>query len=174
MGNIREINIKNRTYYFFDDMIKIQDFKANLLKIDKKSCRNTGIYDIGYIVNKDSKYVNIHSVNSLYFIADKVYGFTEENEGNKHLNLAFTDNNSEVLKKYAQLWNRIKNLIEKIDNKPGEYGKDYTRIKFNLDHNFPLNKPLKFYNLMIIVRSVFQEDNKYYPQVYLDECFYEL
>ena len=45
------------------------------------------------------------------------------------------------------------------------------RIKFNPDDNLPLNKPLKFHNLTIIVRSVFQENNKYYPQIYLDECF---
>ena len=45
------------------------------------------------------------------------------------------------------------------------------RIKFNPDENLPLNKPLKFHNLTIIVRSVFQENNKYYPQIYLDECF---
>ena len=48
------------------------------------------------------------------------------------------------------------------------------KIKFNLDNSLPLNKTLKLHNLTIIVRSVFQEDNKYYPQVYLDECLYEL
>ena len=68
----------------------------------------------------------------------------------------------------------IKTLIEKIDNKPGEYGKYYIEIKFNSDDNSPLNKPLKLHNLTIIVRPVFQEDSKYCPQIYLDECLYEL
>ena len=67
----------------------------------------------------------------------------------------------------------IKNLIEKIDNKPGEYGKDYMKIQFNPDGNLPLNKPFKFHNLTITVTSVFQENNKYHPQIFLDECLYD-
>ena len=65
MGNIKEINIKNRTYYFFDDMINIKDFDPNLLKIDKKSYKNIDIYYIGYITMKDSDYVKIKNVNPL-------------------------------------------------------------------------------------------------------------
>ena len=61
-----------------------------------------------------------------------------------------------------------------MDNKPGEYGKDYVRLKFNSGDKLPLNKPLKFHNLTIIVRSVFKEDRKYYPQIILEECLYEL
>ena len=57
MGNIKEINIKNRTYDFFDDMMNIKDFDPNLLKIDKKSYKNIDIYYIGYITVKDSYYV---------------------------------------------------------------------------------------------------------------------
>ena len=53
MGNIKQINIKNRTYYFFNDMINIKDFDSSLLKIDKKSYKNVGIYNTGYItINK--------------------------------------------------------------------------------------------------------------------------
>ena len=76
--------------------------------------------------------------------------------------------------KYTKLWDRIKNLIEKINNKSGEFGKDFMEMKFNSDDNLPLNKILKLQNLTIIVRSVCEEDNKYYPQGFLDECLYEL
>ena len=48
------------------------------------------------------------------------------------------------------------------------------KIKFDNDHNLPLNKRLKFHNMIIVIRSVFEEDGKFYPQVYLDECLYEL
>ena len=65
MGNIKEINIKNRTYYFFDDIINIKDFDSNPLKIDKKLYKNIDIYYIGYIKMKDSDYVKINSVNLL-------------------------------------------------------------------------------------------------------------
>ena len=66
MRNIKEI--KNWTYYFFDDMINIRNFDPNLLKIDKKLHESIDIYYIGYITVKDSKYVNINSVNPLYLI----------------------------------------------------------------------------------------------------------
>ena len=63
MGSIKEINIKNRTYYFFDDMIRIKDFNPDLIKIDKNSFKNIGIHYIGYITIKDFDYVKINSVN---------------------------------------------------------------------------------------------------------------
>ena len=78
MGNVKEISIKNRTYYFFDDMINIKDFNSNLLKIDRKFYKNINIYYIGCITMKDSDYVNINSVNLLYSIIDKVDGFIEK------------------------------------------------------------------------------------------------
>ena len=56
---------------------------------------------------KDSKYMNINSVNPLYFIVDKLDGFIEEKERSKYLKFAFTDNSKEVLKKYAELWDEI-------------------------------------------------------------------
>ena len=75
---------------------------------------------IGYNTKKDSEYVNIHSVNPLYPIINKSDGFIEGNYESKSLILAFTDNNKEVLKKYEKLSNRMKNLIENINNKPGK------------------------------------------------------
>ena len=60
MGNIKEINIKNQTYYFFNDMINITNFDPNLLKIDKKSYKNIDIYYIGYISMKDSDYKELN------------------------------------------------------------------------------------------------------------------
>ena len=78
MENIKETNIKNRTYYFFDDMLNIKNFDSNLLKIDKKSYKNIDIYYIGYITIKNFDYVNIHNVYLLYFITDEVDGSTEE------------------------------------------------------------------------------------------------
>ena len=78
MGNIKQINIKNRTYYFFDDTINIKNFDPNLLKIDKKLYRNIGIYCIGYITVKDFNYVKINNVNPLYLIISEVDGYIEE------------------------------------------------------------------------------------------------
>ena len=106
----------------------------------------------------------------MYFIVDKVDGFIEEKEGSEYLNFALTDNNNaEVLEKYVELWNGIKSHIRKINDKPGgEYADDFMKIKFNSDDSLPLDKPLKVHMLLIIVRSVFKEDGKYHPQLFLD------
>ena len=75
MGLVKEINIKNWTYYFFGDMINIKNFPSNLLKIDKKSYKDIDIYYIGYITVKDSDHVKINSVNPLYLIIKEVDGY---------------------------------------------------------------------------------------------------
>ena len=84
MGMIKQINIKNRTYYFYSDIIELENFDSNLLKIDKKSYKDIGIYNIGYITMKkigDCK--NIYSVNSLYLCINHASGYIEEINQNK-------------------------------------------------------------------------------------------
>ena len=113
MGYIKQINTKNRTYYFLKDIINIKKFDWSLLKIDKKSYKNTVIYYIGYVTtNSISDYESINSVNQLYLIAGKSDGYIEEKNENKYLAFASTDKNKEELKKYIELWNGIKNLTE--------------------------------------------------------------
>ena len=83
--------------------------------------------------------------------------------------------NKGLLKKYADVWDGIKNEIKTINGgKENDYGKDYMKIKFNFDDDLPLNKPLKFHAVTIIIRSVFEESGKLYPQVFLDNSLYEL
>ena len=102
---------------------------SNLLKKDIKSYKNIDIYYIGYITMKDLDYVNIYSVNTWYFVTDKIDGFIEENDENKYLTLVCNYKNKEVLTKYTELWNKIKSLMEKINDKPGEYEKRFIKIK---------------------------------------------
>ena len=156
MGIVKQIDIKNRTYYFYNDMINIKKFDSNLLKIDKKSYKDIGIYNIGYITIK------------------KIDDDIEEKGVNKYLVFNSTDENKELLKKYNDVFNGIRNKIKKISGDECDYEKDYMKIKFNSDDNLPLNKPLKFHNMTITIRSVFKEDGKLYPQVLLDDALYEL
>ena len=93
----------------------------------------------------------------MYLIINEVDGYVEEINENKYLTLVSTDKNKEVLTKYSELWDGIKNSFEKINNKSGEYGKDFMKIKFNSINSLPLNKTLKLHNMTIIVRSVFEE-----------------
>ena len=101
MRKIKDINIKNKAYYFYDIVVNIKDFDSNLPKIDKKSYKNIAIYYIGYITKKD-KY-KINCVNPLYLLIHEVDGFIEETEGSKYLNITLTDSNSKVLKKLRNL-----------------------------------------------------------------------
>ena len=103
-------------------------------------------------------------------------GYIEEKNGNKYLIFDdFVDENKALLTKYADVWDGIKNEIKTINgDKENDYGKDYMKIKFNSDDDLPLTKPLKFHAITIIIRSVFEEGGKLYPQVILDDAMYEL
>ena len=79
MGTVKQINIKNRTYYFYSDMIDLENFESNLLKIDKKSYKDIGIYNIGYItIKKIDDCENIYSVNPLYLLVNHANGYVKE------------------------------------------------------------------------------------------------
>ena len=79
MGKVKQIEIKNQTYYFYNDMINLKDFESNLLKIDKKHYKGIDIYYIGYItIKKIGDCENIYSANSLYLIIGKLDGLIEK------------------------------------------------------------------------------------------------
>ena len=87
---------------------------------------------------------------------------------------ASKDKNEKVLEKYTKLWNETKNQIKTINGgKPIEYNKYFMKVRFESNDDLPLGKILNIPNMIIVNRSVFQEDNKYYPHVYLHECGYE-
>ena len=92
---VKDIDIKNWTYYFLDDFINIKNFDLNNIKIDEKLHKNVLIYDIGYVTIKDSEYVKINSANSLYLIFKKVNGYFEEINGNKYLTLVPNNENKQ-------------------------------------------------------------------------------
>ena len=103
-------------------------------------------------------------------------GYIEEKNGNKYL--IFDDSvneNKGLLKKYADVWDGIKNEIKAINgDKENDYGKDYMKIKFNSDNDLPLKKPLRFHAVTKFIRSVFEESGKLYPQFFLEDALYEL
>ena len=158
-------------------MINLKNFESNLLKIDKKHYKGIDIYYIGYItIKKIGDCENIHSVNLLYLLVNHASGYIEEKNGNKYFIFDDSvDKNKGLLKKYADVWVGIKYEIKTVnDGKENNYGKDYMIIKFNPDVDLPLNKPLKFYAMTIIIRSVFEEGGKLYPQIFLDDVLDEL
>ena len=131
---LKEINIKNKTYYFWNDQIWINNFDAKNLKLDKKSVMDINIYYIGYVTKKPE--YNIDSVNPLCLNIKELDGFIDEKNGNKYLNITLTDNNNDVLIKYAEVWSGIKDQIKKINNDSvSKYDKDCMKIKIDSDDN---------------------------------------
>ena len=127
MGKVKQIEIKNRTYYFYNDMINLKNFESNLLKIDKKHYKGIDIYYIGYItIKKIGDCKNIHSVNPLHLLVNHASGYIEEKNGNKYLIFDdFANENKGLLKEYADVWDGIKNEIKAINGgKENDYGKD--------------------------------------------------
>ena len=111
----------------------------------------------------------------MYFRINHASGYIKEKNENKYLVFGSTDENKELLKKYADVLDGIKNEIKPINGgKKNDYGKDYMKIKFNSDESLLLNKLLKFHAMTIIIRSVFEEDGNLYPQLFLNDTFYKL
>ena len=147
MWKVKQIEVKNRTYYFYNDIINIEEFHSNLIKID--------IYYIGCItIKKIAECENIDIVNPMYLIIGKKDGHIEGKNGSKYLVFESKD--------------------EKNGGKKGEYDKDFMKIKLDTDYNLPLNRQLKLHLLTIIVRSVFEEHGKFYLRLYSDNSWYEL
>ena len=134
MDTTKQINIKNRTYYFYN-IIDTENFDAKLLKIDKKSYKDINIFNTGYVTKKITDCMNINSVNPLYLGITCVNGYIEEKDSNKYLVFDSTDENKELLKKYHDVFNGIKDKIKKIDDDWLEYAKAYMKIKFSSDDN---------------------------------------
>ena len=110
------------------------------------------IYHNGYVTVKDLSYVIISSVNPLYLIINKIYGYIEESNGNEHLSLVLTDSSfyrrkQRHAKKYEELWNNIRDLIRSISN-------NSFRSFTSIDH-LTLKKTLELFNMIIVVRSLF-------------------
>ena len=133
MRQVKQINIKNQSYYFFDDMFDIRNFYSNSLTINKKSHKDIDVYNLGYIViKKFSDCENISSVNLLYLIIHPATGYFKEINGEKYLFLDSTD-------KYEEVWFGIRSEIKTLNGgKELFYEKDYARIGINTDNDLPL------------------------------------
>ena len=106
MGSIKEINIKNRSYYFCNDFIDIKTFDSNNLKLDKKTCKDLDIYNIGKVtINKIGHGYDVNSVNPLYLRIDNASGYIKEINEDRYLVFDVRDENKELLKRYDNVFN---------------------------------------------------------------------
>ena len=114
MGSIKEINIKERTYYFYNDIIDLKTFDSKNLKLDKKKYKDLDIYNIGYVtIKKIGDCYDVNSVNPLYLRIDNASGYIEEINEDKYLVFDVRDENKELLKRYDDDFNGIMGKIKK-------------------------------------------------------------
>ena len=157
-NKLKDIDIENHTYYFFNDIINIKNFDPNKIKIVEKSYKNILIYYIGYVTIKNSKYIKINSVNPIYLIINRMNGYFEEINGNKYLTLMKAKKKKK--KKYEELCSKIRDLIRPITKNSDNYDEKYMKIKYDSDDELPLNKTFEIHSMIIVIRTIFRE-NKY-------------
>ena len=105
MGKVKQINVKNRTYYFYNSMINLKYFDSSLLKIDKKHYKGINIYYIGYITIKTTDDCeDIYNINPLYLIVNHASGYIKEKNGNKYLIFDDSVNENKALLKNTQMF----------------------------------------------------------------------
>ena len=131
--SVKDINIKNRTYYFFNDIIYIENFGPSNIKIDKKLFMNILYLYIMYYIGHGTikKDLKIYRVNPLYFIFGKVNEYSEVVNGNKYLTLGPTNESKEKIKNYKELWIKIRDLISPITKKLDDHDEKYMNIKID-------------------------------------------
>ena len=101
-------------------------------------------------------------------------GYFKEINRNKYLILVPTNESKEIIKKYQELWSKIKDLIRSVTKNSDDFDEKYMEIKFNSEDELPLNKTIEIHSMIIVVRTVFRKNIKYYPQAFLNECLYKL
>ena len=146
---VKSLKIKNESMFYPNDMIQLNNFDSQLLKINKRENReNDNIYYISYKINKPEH--DINSINNLYFVVDHLYGKIEKIDGSKSLISFF------------YLWDSIINKIKYLrrdvmfdDNEV--IIKDSNKIRFSSDVFIPNDVLLSFYSLAIVINYVIEK-----------------
>ena len=172
METTKEINIKNRTYYFYNDIINLDEFDESKIKVYKKDFNDIDIYYLGYEHKKKISECNvINSVNPFYLrIVDIKDQFQKGTNDVWYLVISDKD---DVYEKLADIFESIKNIITKKTWDALEYDKDYMKIKFESNNIFPTDKDVNIHIATIVIRAIFAKDGKYYPQLLLDDSLYK-
>ena len=161
MGTTKEINIKNQTYYCYNDIIDLDEFDKSKIKVDKKDFNDTDIYYLGYKYKK-----KLQNVNPLYLRIVDIKGQFEKGKDNAWY-LVISDKD-DVYKKIVGVFESIKNKMTEKTWGALEYDKDYMKIKFESNNIFPTDKDVNIHLSIIVIRAIFAKDGKYYPQLFSD------
>ena len=163
METIKKINIKNQTYYFYNNIINLDEFDGKKIKVDKKDFNNIDIYYLGYEHKKKIAECDvINSANPLYLRIVDMNGQFEKGKGDAWYLIISDDD--DVYKKLIDIFESLKNKIIEKRWHLVKYDKDYMKIKFESNNIFPAGKDVIICMAAIIIRAIFARDGKYYPQ----------
>ena len=169
---IKEINIKNRTYYFYNNIINLCEFDESKIKVDKKDFNDIDIYYLGYKHEKKNSKCNVlNSVNPLSLRIININGQFEKGKDDAWY-LVVSDKD-DVYKKLVNIFESIKNKIKEKTWNFLEYDNDYMKIKLESSNIFPTDKDVNIHITTIVIRAIFAKGGKYYPQLFLDNGLYK-
>ena len=163
--SLNSLEIKDKTNYDLDNICYINDFDVNSLKIIKKESRiDANIYYTRCALNLDNDVII-----PLHFLINRLIGLIEEIDGSNGKDLVVVSSlrNKSIINALDTVWSSIKDKIN-----PGIKIKDYDKFRFNSDIDLSVNTITVFRSLLINVSCVIKKDNKYYPEIYLDDCSY--
>ena len=174
------LKIKNESMFYPNDMIQLNNFACQLLKINKRESReNNNIYYISYKINKPEH--DINSINNLYFVVDHLYGKIEKINGSKDRYLVINEDslmNEKNINFFYYLWNTI---INKIKYSRGDdimfddnevIIKDWNKIRFSSYIFIPNDVSINFYPLVIIINYVIEKNEEFIPEIYINERYF--
>ena len=171
----KSLKIKNESMFYPNDMIQLNNFDSQLLKINKRENReNNNIYYISYKINKPEH--DINSINNLYFVVGYLRGKIEKMNDSKDRYLFI---NEDILMgekniSFFYLWDSIINKIKYLrgdDNKV--IIKDWNKIRFSSDIFIPNDVSINFYSLVIVINYVIEKNDKFIPEIYINEGYFE-
>ena len=174
MGEIKEVNIKNRTYYFYIDIIDLVEFDGSKIKVDKKFLNDIGIYYLGYEYKKKITESNVtNSVNPLFLNIKDMKGKSKKGKVD-NVRYLIIFGYADVLRKFVNIWTSIRTKIEKNTGGIVQYDKDYMKIKFESNDNLPIDNIVNMHQVTIIIRNAFAQNGKICRQLFLDDALSEL
>ena len=166
---LESLKIKTKSNYYWDDMVYLDDFDVKLIKVVKRESRiDVEIYYIGYVLEPED---DNNSINPLYLNVKRLLGRIEKIDASSNRYLVVDENNNEVINVFDKLWKFVEDKITfgNADNKISEYKK----LRFSSDVDLPLDTLIEFHMLTIFINCVIGKGNKYYPEIYLDECLFK-
>ena len=163
--NIESLQIKNKYYYLWNDAIYISDFDIDLVKIFKRESKiGVNIYYIGYKPDIDD------TITPLYLVINRLFGVIEQIEGSSDRYLVVSINNEIIINIFNKLWKFIENKT--ISDNSNNKIKEYYKLRFDYNLYLPIKILIEFRTLTININCVIEKDGKYYPEIYLEECYY--